>query len=1277
MHPAAVTTIAKSTSETSRFEVALRAGIAIGAWKHAAPCLLARCGWQCESRALPHRSRMKSSTPAPAPPASGTEGGGGQRGFLRTHGRLRRLVRRITGRPQQQQLLPVLIKVYAGFSKLDGTANEDEIESSLGFMRYDYPEAVYSEMQSLYRQALREPQDLDAIAGQLKSLLNHDEKIQLAVQLYVLITRSTMPEQEMQAYQKFMAGLGMADEGKDLIGQLSEVSTDAAAPGHVLELLDIGGMPPAHLVLDHVPGPHAVTVFRFQNLLLLKRTGTAQVIARGRRLGRGEFVRLYEGQRVVIAEHVLDYQDLVFYLNARKGVSSTQLYLSLSGGDTPFIERERSRHSVLRMQFGLAVTVEALRLSPVKVGGRTLVLGQPLTAALPERITFPDDTSITFAELRRRAREMGGRFNLHPGRTDYRVSNNPALLREGDILLSPTLRSEMLLRITCDYENKTGELEIIKSPRALLVEKLPVKEKERVQLKDGAVIVLGEGQQLRCRFGDGIIEEERNIIRQLDVTDLTHSFGRNTPAVDGISFSVRRGEMICVLGPSGSGKSCLLRILAGHLQPNGGVIRMNGQPLYENISQLAPFISYIPHEDAFDPLLTVEENLTCAARIRSPHLQSRDIRRRVDAKLIELGLNERRHAPAGLPEQKILSSGERKRLNIGLDMITPADVFLFDEPTSGLSSKDSEHVLEIIRGLAHNKIVFVSIHQPSARLFHMFNKAILLDNGGKLVFFGRPQEMQDYFREAWEEQLAQPARDAGAHLPQPDSHQPEFIFDVMETPLRDLGGDVLYEEDARGHMAPARRFPPEFWRDRYHTHIVLRDVKEPALRNDETGMTATAAPPAPAQKARTPPRERLVRLGVILRRALLSRLRNRANMATTLIEAPLLAVLIAMVLRWSEDGKYTFASAFHIPTYLFLSLIVAMFLGLTNSADEIIRDRILLQRERNYNRNVSGFILGKMIALGAVSLLQNIIFILIGNKILEVKDMFLSYLGWMFATSLCGVGIGLLISSLVRDAKTALNIIPLVLIPQIILGGALIKYEEMNRNLDFAYSIRRWSGEDKENGPDKRSDLQVPFIGNLMPLRWSYESMVLAQANLNPLSAAQEELNARIRQIVTPPDGASSSARELTPQEAGQLDNAKQALAIISGLEERTPRKLAQRIDAIMADVKAGTFSPDKHTTLEENRIVSAEQVFDNQKIRDLFSKAEMERTDSRRSQRPNVFFGRDKLYVIKFNLFGREWTLLDMKVHTLDWNKIVLVIWILGPLVVLYFVLRRQLRRV
>ena len=1184
------------------------------------------------------------------------------------------MVRRIRGRSAQRQLMPVLIRVYAGFSKLDGEAREEEIESSLGFLRYDYPEAVYSELRALYRTALGETQDLDRMADELDGMLSHDEKIQLAVQLYVLITRCSALTEEMAAFQSFMARMGIATEARAIVGQLEEVgTTEQSAASAVLEMLDIGGAPPADLVLDHLSPQHTLTVFRFQHLLLLKNTGSGPLIARGRQLATGEFLRLYEGQRVVLGDHVLDHQDLVFYLNARKGVSGTQLYLGIGSSGSPFLERERSRLSVLRIGFGLSVDVTALRQADIRVAGLSLLPNQRLTAGLTDRIAFPDKTEITFAELRRRAREMGGRFTLHPSRSEYLVSNNPALLRSGDILLSPTLRSEMLLRIRCDHDQKCGELEIIRTPRPLTVERQTVREKERISLGDGAVISLGEGQYLRCRFADGIIEEERNIIRQLDVIDVSHAFGRGIPAVDSVSFSVRRGEMICVLGPSGSGKSSLLRILAGHLRPQQGRVLMNGQPLYDRLPRLCPYISYIPHEDAFDPLLTVQENLACAATMRSPHLHRRDIARRVDAKLIELGLNERRSRAAGLPEQKILSSGERKRLNVGLDMITPADVFLFDEPTSGLSSKDSEHVLEIIRGLAHNKIVFVSIHQPSARLFHLFHKAILLDNGGKLVFFGRPDEMLDYFREAWEEQLARPAEQAGAKLPPPDFHQPEFVFDVLETPLRDLSGDALYEEDARGHMAPARRFSPDFWRDRYQAHLVLRDVKDASLRRDDTELSGSGAPvQAAAAPDRIPFRERRVRLGVMMRRAVLSRLRNRANMVTTLLEAPLLAGLIATVLRWSEDGDYTFASAFHIPTYLFMSLVVAMFLGLTNSADEVIRDRVLLQRERNYTKNVAGYILSKMLALGAVSLVQDIIYLAIGNAILEVRGMFLPYLFWMFLTSLCGVSIGLLVSSLVRDAKTALNVIPLLLIPQIILGGALIKYEEMNRNLDFVYSIRKWlSAEDVAAGADKPSDLRVPVICEFMPLRWSYEGLVLTQGNHNPLTAAQDALNDRIKRL-----SEELRAPGLPdPDKEKQLSQAKDALVKISSLEERSVPALFRRLQRIMQEVETGTFDPDAHRP--GNVTVSTEQVFENQKIRDLISKAEMERTDKRRTTRPNVFFGREKRFRLRFDAFGRTWTPIDMRSDTMPLNAVILAAWILLPLLLLFVVLRRQLRRV
>ncbi|MGA1130356.1 MAG: ABC transporter permease, partial [Chthoniobacterales bacterium] len=391
-----------------------------------------------------------------------------------------------------------------------------------------------------------------------------------------------------------------------------------------------------------------------------------------------------------------------------------------------------------------------------------------------------------------------------------------------------------------------------------------------------------------------------------------------------------------------------------------------------------------------------------------------ELGRIVDGKLAELGLNERRDNVVGATHKKTLSGGERKRLNIGLDMIGSADIYLFDEPTSGLSSKDSEHVMEIIRSMAHNKIVVVTIHQPSSKIFQMFNKAMLLDRGGRMVFFGTPGEMLGYFAEAEHQQhFGTPL----GGCPACGTTRPEFVFDVLETPLRDLGGDVIYEENDRGQLVPVRRYSPDFWRDKFEAWRLLKDVRQPAAERPPAENQPSLAEPRRTWRGRL--REQVMQFRTLLARAFISKLRNRGNLLTTMVEAPLLAALIGAVLRYSEAGTYDFASSFHIPTYLFLALVVAMFLGLTNSVDDIIRDRPVLQRERNLNVGLGWYILAKVLTLSLFALIQCVFFILIGNWILEVRGMFWIFLVAMVLTSVCVIAIGLLISSLASEGKTA------------------------------------------------------------------------------------------------------------------------------------------------------------------------------------------------------------------------------------------------------------------
>jgi hypothetical protein len=556
--------------------------------------------------------------------------------------------------------------------------------------------------------------------------------------------------------------------------------------------------------------------------------------------------------------------------------------------------------------------------------------------------------------------------------------------------------------------------------------------------------------------------------------------------------------------------------------------------------------------------------------------------------------------------------------------------------------------MEIIRSMAHNKIVIVTIHQPSSKIFQMFHKAILLDKGGRLVFFGAPSDMLRYFAEA--EHQHQFGAELGA-CPACGTTRPEFIFDVLETPLRDLSGDIIYEENSRGQLVAARRYSPEFWRDKYEAFRLIQDVKQVSLRKEEP----SALPVAPMEKKRLPLRwhDEWTQFCTVLRRAFVSKLRNRANMVITIGVSPVLALLIATILRYSENGTYDFASAYHIPTFLFLGLIVAMFLGLTNSADDIIRDRPVLQRERNVNVRLSYYVVSKTLTLGVFALIQCVLFVLIGNYLLQIRGMFWIDLGIMFMTAMGGVALGLLISSLVADPKTAANIVPLVLIPQIIMGGALIKYEDMNRNLGLLWSMSRWFSEhpDMEKTRKTESKLQVPFVCQFIAMRWSYEEMIVAQAKLNPLTRRQDRANDEIQRL---------APQANSPEKRQRLDDLKDVLALLSGLEGKSPAAVDHYLH-LVDPVLGGKRPFDRALFKDANGPVTAEQIYVNQKVSDLISNAEMDQSDYRRGNKPNVFFGAQKRYFgIKFGIFF--------------FNTAVLVLSALGLLGLLHWILRREL---
>jgi ABC-type multidrug transport system ATPase subunit len=1185
----------------------------------------------------------------------------------------RRWLRKSGGSAESPNLLPLLIQVLAAFSRsARGDVLEEEIDSSLGFLRYDYPEAVYSELRKLFRQALNEPQDLKTMAEKLSAELTTERKIMLGVQLYDLIAKAGMDPQQVVAFYSFMTQLGMAAQAIDIVYQLNaadEKDTAVYQQGQSpLESLTFGANGHADVVLRGLEDNERLMAFRYQDLILLKNQSQKGIVVRGRPLGPGAFCRIYTGQRIVLGEQVLTYQDLAYYFNAKKNVSLAQVYLTLDSNDEVQIDKVRTRESALEVKFGLKVQVRALRDVDALLNGLALRAGTRIEATLDDKIIFHSSSELPLTDLRRRARALGGRFQLKAYKSGYLVSNNPALLDQDDILLSPGTSGEVLLKILCDYENRVGKLEVLKADRPIQVDGVPVRG--TAELSDGDTIRIDDGQILRCNFADRIIEEERNIISTLDVRDLTHRFRKEQTGMDGISFTVSRGEMVCVMGASGSGKSTLLRAIGGQMEPQCGEVLLNGQALYNNLEQLKKFIAYVPQDDAFDNHLTVEENLEMAAAIRSPHLSGRDRSRRIEGRLIELGLIERRSTMVGNPVKKRLSGGERKRLNVGLDMISSADVFLFDEPTSGLSSKDSEHVIEIIRSMAHNKIVLVTIHQPTSKIFQMFSKALLLDKGGKLVFYGTPTEMLQYFATAEHEQHF------GTELggcPSCGTTRPEFIFDVLETPLRDLSGDIIYEENAQGQLVPARRFSPDYWRDKYESFRLFQDVKQITVR--KSGGTVPSTATSPSQLHLPPMRRRehirwrdeWTRFRTLWRRAFMSKLRNRGNLVLTLAVPPLLALIVGWALYFTDDasGDYNFASAFHIPTYIFVALLVSLFLALMNSVDDIIRDRVILHRERNLSVRLPYYIAAKFGTLAMFSAVQCALFVFVGNQVLEIRGMFWPYWWFMLVTALSGLSLGLMISSMVGDSKTAANFVPLVLIPQLIFGGALIKYEEMNKDLDVIYTFQRWFSTHPEI-PDSatRNDatLRIPLISRFVATHYSYEALIVAQAKLNPLAIRQDQLQRQIDRLVR--------QKNRNAKEAARLEDLKDTLAMLSGLESGSAPEIERRLKRVDKVIEGGELNADGLRSRTSG--VTAERLYSNQKVGDLVTKAETEQNDYRRGRPVNVFFGPLKTHYLAPHEWGWNWK-VAMSVYAR--NTIVLLGSTLFCLGLLYLILKRQLR--
>ncbi len=615
--------------------------------------------------------------------------------------------------------------------------------------------------------------------------------------------------------------------------------------------------------------------------------------------------------------------------------------------------------------------------------------------------------------------------------------------------------------LTSTVENFDGLLAILRIPEIQIYFVKYIGESalnlNGIALRNNNVVVFPTGSSIKggkvgkIYYSDVVskfLEEEHKTKLSFQAEHLFYHFKSGRAGIQNINISEEGGKLIGLMGASGAGKSTLLNVLNGIETPTGGRVLINGINIHEEPNKVEGVIGYVPQDDLLIEELSVFQNLYFAAELCFSHYSPLKLTKLVDKVLMNLGLSEIKALKVGSPLEKTISGGQRKRLNIGLELLREPTVLYVDEPTSGLSSRDSENIMDLLKELSlKGKLIFVVIHQPSSEIFKLFDSLLILDVGGFQIYYGNPVEAVTYFRE-----IMDSVNKTQGSCPECGNINPEQIFNLIETKI----------VDEYGKFTNTRKVSPGQWYQFYREKIH-------APKYDTTTEKLPVTQNIPNW---------LKQLKVFIQRDVLSKISNKQYMTINLLEAPLLALFMSFLIKfYNNTGNYSFYENENIPIYFFMSIIVALFMGLTVSAEEIIRDRKILKREKFLNLSKSSYLVSKIIVLFTISAIQTISFVLIGNYLLEIQNMNFSLWLILFSASCFANLLGLNISATFNSAVTIYILIPILLIPQILLSGVVISFDKFN--------------------PMVGSKNNVPWFGNMMASRWAFEAAVVDQFKEN------------------------------------------------------------------------------------------------------------------------------------------------------------------------------------
>ncbi len=565
---------------------------------------------------------------------------------------------------------------------------------------------------------------------------------------------------------------------------------------------------------------------------------------------------------------------------------------------------------------------------------------------------------------------------------------------------------------------------------------------DRTAVKPGDVVGLGSYRFVLTGDGSFRKRDSRGDLT-LEARDIRVEVpGRRL--LDEVSLTICPSEFVGLMGPSGAGKSTLMSVLNGYTPPAQGQVAINGRNLYQHFDEFRGLIGFVPQDDIIHAELTVREALFYSARLRLPvDFSNSDIHKRIDAVLTQLGLSGIDDVLVGSPTRKGISGGQRKRVNLAMELLTDPSLLFLDEPTSGLSSEDTLIVMQVLRRLVDSgKTILLTIHQPSLEAFKLLDNVVVIAKDSELTATGRLA----FYGPAY-----------------PDAVQ--FFNPQLKTADAPLAPDALLRGLA---TQPTGTWVKRFQSSKFHREFVAERTSN--LAGDESANVSLRAKHEPG----------LTQWWTLVRRALSIKFRDVTNSVILLAQAPVIAILLVMVFGVKTAAEMTVenwaSSAQATSITVFLMALAAIWFGCSNSVREIVSEWPIYVRERMVHLRIPLYIASKLTVLGGQCVVQCLILLGVVHWGSSLHGPWLPMFGLLLLASGVGLAIGLCISATVRTSEVAIALLPLVLLPMVILGGILQPQHEMK-------SVVRW-------------------CSNAMPSRWAFEGLLLIEAAERPKSPA-------------------------------------------------------------------------------------------------------------------------------------------------------------------------------